>query len=171
MEVNKENKNPGFKMKIKEFVDSRWFTGVIWVILAVIILSLVFSAGLAIGYRKANFSYQWGDNYHKMFGGPREGFMRQMPPPFGLEMREDFINPHGTAGSIIKIDGNNLIVRGNDNVEKTILVSDKTTIRRGQQDIKVADLKTGDLTVTIGEPNNQGQIEAGLIRVFPPISK
>ena len=134
------------------------------------VLALVFGAGLGIGYRKAGFSYQWGDNYHKMFGGPREGFMRQMPPaPFRIE--DDFINPHGTTGSVIKVDGNNLIIKGNDNVEKTILVSDKTIIRSGRQNIKVADLKVGDLTVTIGQPNDQGQIDASLIRIFPLINK
>lgn len=170
METNKENKTQGLEVKIKEFVDSRWFRRTIIAVLAIIVLALVFGAGLGIGYRKANFSYQWGDNYHKMFGGPQGGFMRQMPPaPFRME--DDFISPHGTTGLVIKIDGNNLIVKGNDNVEKTILVSDKTVIRSGRQDIKTADLKVGDLTVTIGQPNDQGQIDANLIRVFPAISK
>lgn len=168
METNKENKTQKLEDRIKEVVDSKWFKGTILTILGVIVLALVFSAGIGIGYRKANFSYQWGDNYHKMFGGPSQGFMRQMPPPLEqMGMRDEFINPHGTAGSVIKVDGANLIIKGNDNIEKTILVSDKTVIRSGRQDIKAADLKVGDMTVTIGEPNDQGQINAKLIRVFP----
>ena len=90
-----------------------------------------------------------------------------MSGPIPSMMGEDFINSHGTAGSIIKIDGNNLIVRGKDNVEKTILISDKTVIRSGRQDIKTADLKVGGITVTIGQPDNQGKINAQLIRAFP----
>ncbi len=166
METDKEKNTSSLGEKIKEIVDSKWFRKVMIVILAMIVLAAVLSAGVLIGYRKASFSFQWGENYHKMFGGPREGFMmRQLPPP--PFMGEDFIDAHGTTGSIIKIDGNNLIVKGNNNMEKTILVSEKTVIRSGWQDIKAADLKVGDLTVTIGQPDDQGQINAKLIRVFP----
>lgn len=164
MDINKEKNNKSIGEKLKEVVDSKCFKKIIIVVSIIIILTVVFGAGLGIGYRKARFSYQWGDNYHKMFGGPRQGFMRQMPPPF--RMTDDFINSHGTTGSIIKIDGGSLIIKGNDNVEKTIVVTDKTAIVSGRQNIKVSDLRVGDLTVTIGSPNNSGQIEAKLIRVF-----
>jgi len=169
METNKTLQ--GLEEKIKNVVDAKWFKWTMGVILAVLLLALAFSLGVGVGYRKANFSYQWGENYHKNFAGPRVGFMMFSPAPPPFRMQDDFINPHGTAGSVIKIDGSNLIIKGNDNVEKTILVNDKTVIRSGRQDIKVADLKAGDMTVTIGQPNEQGQIEASLIRVFPPVNQ
>jgi len=134
-------------------------------VLALVILIGTFGVGVAVGYRKANFSYGWGENYHTNFGGPRAGFMGRSPMA-GPMMGDDFINSHGTTGLIMEIDGNNLVVDGNNTPEKIIVVADKTVIRRGQQNIKLQDLKVGDLTVTIGSPNASGQIEADLIRVF-----
>jgi len=153
--------------KIDRVFRSNYFRKTVIFLLIFIILAVTFGLGAMVGYRKANFSYQWGENYHKNFGGPREGFMgRLMPGPIPGMMGDDFINPHGLAGSIIKIDGANIIVKGNDNVERTILLSGQTTIRNGRQDIKIGDLKVGDLIVTIGDPNSSGQIEAKLIRIF-----
>ncbi len=161
-----EDKNSEQKIlrKIDHIFHSKCFKNTVIFLLIFIILAVTFGLGTMVGYRKAKFSYQWGDNYHKNFGGPRGGFMGRLPSP--LRFDEDFINPHGLAGSIIKIDGANIIVKGNDNVEKTILLSDKTVIRNGRQDIKAGDLKVGDLIVTIGDPNSNGQIEAKLIRIF-----
>jgi len=170
METNKEIKNTEQPMlkKIDQIFHSRWFKGGAIALLAFVILALVFSLGTMVGYRKADFSFKWGENYHKNFGGPREGFMGgPMPEPMSSMTGEDFINSHGITGLIIKTDGNNLIIKGNNNTERTILVSDKTVIRSGRQDIKAADLRVGEMTVTIGQPDDQGKIEAQLIRVFP----
>lgn len=163
MDTNKED-NQSIAKNLADIASSRPFKIAVYVVLALIVLAGVFGVGISVGYRKANFSYSWGENYHRNFGGPKGGFMRQLPPP--LRMEDDFINSNGTAGSIIKIDGGSLIIKGNDNVEKTIVVTDKTAVVSGRQNIKVSDLRVGDLTVTIGSPNSSGQIEAKLIRVF-----
>jgi hypothetical protein len=141
-----------------------------WIIvglLAIVVIVLVFGLGVFVGEKKAKFSYHWAENYHKMFAGPKTGFLGnlRMPPfpPF-----DEFIEGHGTFGEIIKIEGNNLIVKGRGNVEKVIIVTEKTVIKSGREDIKVSDLKIGDIIVIIGSPNEKGQIEAKLIRVFPP---
>jgi len=143
-----------------------------WIIvglLAIVVLVLVFDLGVFVGERKAKFSYHWAENYHRMFAGPKAGFLGslRMPPfpPF-----DEFIEGHGTFGEIIKIEGNNLVVKGRGNVEKVILVTEKTVIKSGREDIKFSDLKIGDMIVIIGSPNDKGQIEAKLIRVFPPKS-
>jgi hypothetical protein len=99
-----------------------------------------------------------------MFAGPKAGFLGNLKmPPF-----DEFIEGHGTFGEIIKIEGNNLVVKGRGNVEKVIIVTEKTVIKSGREDIKFSDLKIGDMIVIIGSPNDKGQIEAKLIRVFPP---
>jgi hypothetical protein len=162
---NSETKQ-SFSEKIADVTGSKIFKRFLIALLVVFVLVLVFGAGTMVGFKKANFSYQWGENYHKNFGGPREGFMPQMMRPLPTLMGGDFMDAHGTAGEILQIDGNNLIVKGDDNTEKTIIVNDKTAIRQGQQDLKASDLKVGGLIVTIGNPNNSGQIEAKLIRVF-----
>jgi hypothetical protein len=141
-----------------------------WVLVGLvvfIVLALVFKVGMFVGEKKAQFSFRWAENYHRMFAGPRAGFLGnlRMPPfpPF-----DEFIEGHGTFGEIIKIEGNNLVVKGRGNVEKVIVVTEKTVIKSGREDIKFSDLKIGDMIVIIGSPNEKGQIEAKLIRVFPP---
>ena len=85
-----------------------------------------------------------------------------MLPPFPPG---DFIESHGTFGEIIKINGD-LVIKGRDNTEKIIIIKDDTTIEKGRTAIKKEELKVGDQVVVIGSPNDQGQIEAKLIRVF-----
>jgi hypothetical protein len=143
-----------------------------WIIvglLAIVVLVLVFGLGVFVGEKKAKFSYHWAENYHRMFAGPKAGFLGnlRMPPfpPF-----DEFIEGHGTFGEIIKIEGNNLVVKGRGNVEKVIVVTEKTVIKSGRKDIKFSDLKIGDMIVIIGSSKEKGQIEAKLIRVFPPKS-
>ncbi len=128
-----------------------------------IVLLLVFQAGMAVGFRKANFSFRWAENYHQNFAGPRGGFFGDFRRDFE---GKDFIGSHGVFGSIIKIDNSTLVVKGTDNTEKIILLKDDTTINRLQEKIKAGDLKVDDNIVVIGSPNDSGQIEAKLIRVF-----
>ena len=52
--------------------------------------------------------------------------------------------------------------------EKTIIVNGKTVIRKFRDALKSADLKVNDSVVVVGDPNEEGQIEAKLIRVFDP---
>ena len=146
-------------MDFKLLPQSKILKYVLWGIGFLIILLLVFKAGEFVGFRKAAFSYRWGEHYYRNFAGPRGGF------PDDLRGR-DFLMSHGIFGSIIKIDGSTLIVKGSDNVEKTILVSDETTVTNRRETIKISDLKVDDRIAIIGSPNEQGQIEAKLIRVF-----
>jgi len=166
MDEKKNDNNKSFSEKVAQITKSKIFQRSVIALAAIFVLILAFGAGTMVGFKKANFSYQWGENYHKNFGGPRDGFMPQMMRPLPTLMGGDFIDAHGTAGEILKIDGKSLIVKGDDSTEKTIVVNDKTVIRQGQQDLKFTDLKAGSLIVTIGSPNSDGQIEAKLIRVF-----
>jgi hypothetical protein len=132
----------------------------------VIILLLVFEIGMMVGFEKADFSYRWGDNYHKNFAGPQGGFLLR-----DFNGRE-FIDSHGVFGQIIKIDNSTIVTRGPDQMEKIILVNNKTIINRLRDKIKITDLKLDDFIVVIGIPNNMGQIEARLIRLVPaPLSR
>jgi hypothetical protein len=149
-------------MDINKFFLSKAFKIITWTIAGLLVLLFVFKAGLFVGQKKAEFSCRWGENYHRNFGGPRGGFF----DGFGLGDR-DFIEAHGTFGQIIKIDGPTLVVKGRADVEKIILVTEKTIINRFRDTISLADLKVDDYVVVVGEPNNAGQIEAKLIRVMP----
>lgn len=124
-----------------------------------IILLLVFQLGVYVGFRKAQFSFRWGDNYHRNFGGPRGGFLRDFEG-------KDFINGHGISGTIAKIDGNNIIIKDRDGVEKIIIVTNSASIKKGRADIRLSDLKIDDRMVVIGSPKDDGSIEAKIVRIF-----
>ncbi len=137
-----------------------------WIIIGLagfVVVVLIFGIGMFVGGMKAKFSYRWAESYHKNFAGPKNGFLgdwRVLLPP------GDFIESHGTFGEIIEIEGNTLIVKGREDIEKVVLVGEKTIIKLGRKNIKISDLKVDDRVVIIGSPNEQGQIEASLIRLF-----
>lgn len=148
-------------MDFNKLFQSKTFKRILFGVLAFVVLLLVFQAGMLVGFRKANFSYLWGENYHRNFAGPRGGFMDDM-------RGRDFIESAGVFGQIIKIDGQNIIIRGKDNVEKIVLVKKDSIIRRFRDTLQLLDLEVDDSLVVIGEPNEAGQIKAKLIRVMPP---
>lgn len=132
----------------------------LWIFGALLVAGLMFHLGLTVGYTKANFSYQWGENYHRNFGGPRGGFMH-MPG------NNDFVKGHGVFGKILTISGETLTISDQRNTEISVLVTDTTVLKRFQATITLMDLKADDIVVIIGEPNTSGQIQAKFIRVMP----
>jgi len=149
---------------LKKLSESKSLRQVILALAIVAGIFLVFATGVAVGYHKASFSYSWGENYHRNFGGPREGFFFTMRAPFGPN---DFANSHGTFGTIANITLPTFIVQGERDVEKAVLVRGDTAIRRFMEQATSSDLKVGDRVVVIGEPNAEGRIVAKLIRVMP----
>ncbi|MFA5029759.1 MAG: hypothetical protein WC518_03375 [Patescibacteria group bacterium] len=148
-------------MDFNKLVQSKTFRGFLYGIAAFIIILIVFRLGVVVGFREASFSYRWGDNYHRNFAGPQQGFLNDFSG-------QNFINAHGIIGQIIKIDDLSLVIKGQDNIEKIVSLKDNTPIQRFRETIKYGDLKTGDYIVVIGEPNKTGQIEANFIRILPP---
>ena len=78
-------------MDFNKFFRSKTFKMVLLAIAALVVLLFVFKTGVFVGYRKAEYSYRWGENYHRNFAGPREGF-------FGDFRRGFFI---GFSGGLI----------------------------------------------------------------------
>lgn len=150
-------------MDYKKITDSKILKRILYGLGIAVIALLIFQAGAVIGYRKADFYSRWGENYHRNFGGPPGGFVRGMGiSPAALP------NSHGTFGQVIKIEPSGFAVESSEGVEKTVIAKDDFLIRRFRDNIGLNDLKAGDFVVVIGDPNNQGQIEAKLIRVLPP---
>lgn len=148
-------------MNTNNILESKLFKAIVLSIVALIILVFVFGLGVFVGTKKADFSFRWAEQYHRNFGGPQGGFFNDMAG-------RQFTDANGVFGQIIKIDGQTLTIKGKGNMETSILVSDKTSIVRQMNNIKLSDLKADDVVVVIGEPNDNGQIEAKLIRVLPP---
>jgi hypothetical protein len=133
------------------------------VFLGLALVIFIFGVGVFVGETKARFSFRWAENYHNNFAGPKGGFLgdwQRLPMP-----PDNFMESRGIFGEIIKINGD-LVIRGKDNMERVVILSASTLIERGRESIKKEDLKIGDKIVVIGSPNEQGQIEAKLVRIF-----
>jgi len=150
-------------MDLTKIFQSKAFAGFIGGVVVFLAILLIFKAGQVVGFRKADFACRWGGNYHRNFAGPEGGFFMGMGD-------RNFIDANGTIGQIIKIDGQNFVIQGKDNMEKVILVTEKTVINRLRDTVKFSELKLDDYVVVIGEPTEAGQIEAKLIRLVPPPS-
>jgi hypothetical protein len=138
-----------------------------WIIISIgiVIFTLgVLRIGISVGYHKAKFAGQFGNNFERNFLGPKDG-NRKMFFDGGIP------GGHGAFGEILSINLPNLIITGPDNLEKTVLIGTSTLIRRFQENIKNTDLKIGDSVVVIGNPNDEGQVEASLIRIMPAPSE
>jgi hypothetical protein len=159
--------------ELKKITESKYFKTVLGILGCLIAAAVVFAAGVHVGERRARYSYQWGANYERNFvGGPRGmmGGQRGQQVGSGGMMRGfeggDFRNGHGIAGTITSITDNNIVIKDRNGKENTIAVTDKTLIKNGQADIKITDLKKDENIVVIGNPGDNGVVNADLIRVF-----
>jgi len=152
------------KESVKKILESKKVSMIILILGLFIILSIVFQAGVYVGFHKASFGRDWSENYGRNFGMTR-GDGRDLIG--GMRNQKNFPNTHGTIGKIIKIELPIIIVEDKDGTEKVVIIKDDTGIRSIKQEIKVNDLRVDDFIVVIGSPNTNGQIEAKLIRVMP----
>lgn len=143
------------------YFESKTFKTVVYVLGVIVVVLAIFYAGIQVGFRRAEFSYRWGQNYERNFGGPRG--MMGMPPDDG------FINGHGSFGQIVRINLPQVVIKSPREAEKVVVVGDDTQIRSLRDQIKASDLKVGDSVVVIGAPDDNGQIKAGIIRILPPM--
>jgi len=149
-------------MKLKNFLQSERSKHILAGIGIAVIALFIFQAGMFVGYKKASFSFRAGDNFYRTFG--ERGFQQNLP---GMGMM-DPTNAHGTIGTVASIILPKVVIADRDGVEKTILMDNKTDIRRFRDSIKPEEIKTGEMIMVIGEPNANGQIEARLVRIMPP---
>jgi hypothetical protein len=150
-------------MNIKEFIQSHTFRGIIIGLSLAIVGLIIFQAGVAMGERKAVFSQRFGNTFERNFRGPDGGMMF-----LGFPGEGQMPGGHGAVGEIISITPPNVIIAGPDNLEKTIVIGTDTRIREFQSELKAGDLQVGDHIIILGEPNEEGQIEAKLVRLLPP---
>ncbi|HTE48744.1 MAG TPA: hypothetical protein VK675_02465 [Candidatus Paceibacterota bacterium] len=152
---------------IKNVFESKVSFRILCLIGIFIIALFIFVAGVTVGYHKASFGRAWGEHYYENFGlgdrqhGPSGTLMSQ------IGMMNYFPTGHGATGKIIKIEPPELIMQDKDNTEKIIIIKTDTRIREGSENVTIDELKINDFVVIIGTPNEQGQIEAKLIRAIP----
>lgn len=152
-----------------EFIKSKVLMWILAGLAGIAVLAGVFQLGVSLGERKALHFNRWSENYGRNFG-PRgmlePGFSREMmraPQPFGGPMLP---GSHGIFGKVLSTDGVSFVVQGQDSVEQSILVTSSTAIRSGNSEAKISDIKAEQSVSVFGRPNDQGQIEAKLIRLL-----
>jgi hypothetical protein len=123
----------------------------------VIVMLVIFKAGVYVGYRKAGFSRGLGDSYFRNFGGSPRGGM----------MRDDIPGGHGVTGKVIKVTPTSLIVEGSDNIEKIITINSETLVRKFRDTASTTALQVNDNVIVIGTPGSNGDVTARLIRILP----
>lgn len=164
------------KTEILNKLKSQNFKVVGFICGGIFLLLLTFTAGVEVGLHKARFSYAFGENYEKNFGGSKDG-QRGDERNKGNDKRgmmkrgmlggEEFRNGHGVAGEIISISGDSVVIKGKDNQESTARITETTIINRGQDTIQLSELKVGDKLVVVGKPGEDGVIGSHLVRVLP----
>lgn len=170
MEERNLNNDKNFNSLYKKI----WFRKIVMGLGISVLFFVIFILGIKIGERKAFFAQDWYRAYHRNFIGPdfirRQGNFPLPRPDF---LKDNFLNPHGILGKILKNDINNseLIIKDKDNIEKVIKIDEKTFIVSFRSLIKQGDLKEGDEIIVIGQPQENGQILAKFIRVFPDFNK
>ena len=151
--------------ELKKVFESKSLYRILCAIGIAIVAMLIFSAGIVVGFHKASFGRDWGNNYNENFGmGHRNMQMGGMEK---TGMMDYYPNSHGAIGKIIKIELPNIFVQGKDNTEKVVLINTDTKMQKERADIKTEDLHVDDYVVVIGTPDSKGVIEAKLIRVIP----
>ena len=145
---------------LNHFFRSRLFAGILLGVGAMFILVCAFEAGVAVGYHEATFSSHWGANYERNFGG------NDMDGSIGLPDGHE-PQPHGTTGQIISVAGSNIVVQNSQRQEQKIIISTNTTIRNEENTVSMSGLSVGMYVVVVGDPDNDGDIDASLIRIIP----
>jgi hypothetical protein len=151
-------------MNIKDFINSKLFRNILTGAACLVVLVLVFSAGVFVGSEKVKFSDGWGENYYRNFVDPR-GPVSALPGIQDPFWDKNYITPHGLLGQIIEIDDNGFVMTGANQVEVPVQISNQTIIKDRHSDLKFSDLKIGEQAVVIGQPGGQGVINAKFIRI------
>jgi hypothetical protein len=145
--------------QLKQVSHSKPFEKALFVLGVFCITGVIFEAGVMVGFRKASFSYASNNHYFETLNGPHH-------MPLGMNDR-DFMGGHGAVGKIIKIDLPSLLIEAPDGSEKSVTLTDKTTIRKFRDTITPNDLLPESFIIVLGAPKDNGTIEARLIRVTP----
>ncbi len=82
---------------------------------------------------------------------------------------DDLISEHGAIGKIVRINLPTFVVASKESLEKVILITKDTIIKRSGDAVPATDLKIDDFAVILGTPNDAGQIEAKFIRLLPSL--
>lgn len=127
----------------------------------VALLFIGFLGGLHFERVRMRHFMGWRENYHRNFFGPSS--LHGEPAPFGPPSH---FRAHSLLGKILAIDNDKLTVQDRDEAEQSVVISDRTFIRRDGSAATRSDLQVDQQIAVFGRPTGEGQIAAHLIRIF-----
>jgi hypothetical protein len=153
---------------------------VICVLLIILGGLVIFSAGMAVGFRKGEFSRRFDEHYMEAMGGPRSPFSvfpemhSQAPTPHGVVGQIITVNPiqttASTSGSQNTVLATQIVIRDMRdprNMEQTVIVGPQTIFRKLHSQASSTDIQIGSWVTAIGTPDENGKIIATFIRIIP----
>lgn len=126
-------------------------------IATLLVLLVTFELGVMLGYREAAFSYHLNDGFNRNFGAGGAGFGADATHP----------HPHGSMGQIVSLALPVITVESPDRPEQQVRIGSSTIVRDQERTIRADELTVGEQVVVLGTPNDQGEVEAALVRVVP----
>ena len=146
---------------MKEFLRTSRFKKTVYILGALIVLSLAFHAGMAVGFHRAEFGHRFDQSYMNAYGRhPEMGKGRERDEPF---------ETHGAIGKVLSVSLPTIVVE-DKNIEKVVRISSSTIVRHFRDHIDITTIKPNDFIIVIGEPNNNSEVVAKFIRMLPPPS-
>lgn len=145
---------------MKRFFGMPSSKDVLWTLSVILFMLIIFGLGVMVGYRRAVFSYEFGMNHDRYAEFGSHPFMGMWPLEPGA---------HGIVGKIKDVADRSITIKDSNGHIFSILVSSSTVIRSNQSMIKIENIGIGDMVTIIGEPLDNGQVEARFIRVFASI--
>lgn len=151
-------------MDIKKISQSVTIKAIIATIISLAVVAGIFQAGVFVGFHKASFLYNSGDNFYRAFGNRDDRLVNGLG--FGNKMfRDEMTGGHGVIGKIIRVNLPTVTVLGPDNIEKVVLIDENTDIHEQRNISTIENLNVDKFISVIGSPNNTGQIVAKFIRI------
>ena len=130
------------------------------ILTAILLMLVIFSAGMFVGYHKARFSYEWNANYARNISNPDSMFA-----PFMHDT--DHGDAHGAIGEIVSIRSPLIMIKNPFEAEKILIIDQGTMIRHLYGIASTSDLAVGEHIIALGSPDQNGQVHATFIRIIP----
>ena len=148
---------------MKELLTSKKYARLVRILGYLLVALIIFLSGIFVGYHKAEFSGQFSNRYYNTFGKHPNSPFTMM----GATDTDDLVSGHGATGKVISVNFPTIIVSDSNGVEKSILIDNSTVIRSARESVASTSVSVNDFIVVIGTPNQNGQIDARLIRIMP----
>jgi hypothetical protein len=144
---------------MQNFIQSKFLHGVLIGIAGLVAVLAIFALGMGVGAARASRFSRWCEANERQFSQP--GPMGHMGvPAFPADA-------HGVFGDVLSTSGTSMTVEGQDGIEHEVLFTSSTRVRSGQVDATTTDIRSNAHVGVLGDPDDQGGIEARLIRIFP----